>query len=128
MTAPAGAFERALTADTDAHVARLRVMAVYEAGEIVRAGLAPFVAHRHVDGYASDAEYLSEVVCTDCGDTGADALTCETCDVTGCRCHVEVRRYDCGEYGDGLTLCDDSDCLPSHRGCPWCDPADPRDR
>lgn len=70
---------------------------------------------------------LDEVVCAACGLTREDAGTCERCGIVDC-CDVERRSYDCGDPADGLALCSDPDCSPSHRGCPECDPIMPWER
>jgi hypothetical protein len=79
------------------------------------------------DGYGSDAEFLADVSCAECGWTREDAARCEGCNVLGCRCLVVASRDLCDRYSGG-DLCED--CIPTYTcagRCPDCDPPDPRD-
>ena len=75
------------------------------------------------DGYDSDAEFASEITCTDCGLTSSDALTCDPCGTIDC-CNVRPPRELCDDWPGG-NLCDDCCRHFTCAGrCPSCDPGD----
>jgi hypothetical protein len=69
--------------------------------------------------------YDEAPACAECGETAEDATRCSAgyCETLGCSCAVERVDLCFREPLDGSWVCQEH--MPSHRGCPDCDPVMP---